>query len=341
MRTTDLPDDLSQLPARISRTLDLNLLTLNLATNLERFDAYAYFAREGRPGTRADYSVTCVDLGRDRFDIAALEARADRTLRAKRFRTGYYLNHVFGDPAYLVTQGTASYVFGRRLERTVWPYFVKRILTQFAADRGYLHLKAAGLVNAAGEATLLVGPNGGGKTVFLAQACGQGARFLANTHVLVRDGIAYGIPSAVRVRADAAFADLIEQGKVVPHIESGDYVADPALVFPGGTTTEGTVRNIVITDFDPGRRQGLVPLAPERAELFLDQFSAAVTMYGLKDDMLAHSRGDLDAFTDQLAKWRGQLAALVRGANCYRANVDMLDASARDAALAELGVGRP
>jgi hypothetical protein len=72
-----------------------------------------------------------------------------------------------------------------------------------------------------------------------------------------------------------------------------------------------------------------------------DVFSAAVTMYGLKDDMLAHSGGDLDALTDQLAKWRSQLAALVRGANCYRANVDMLDASARDAALEELGIGRP
>jgi len=328
------------LPVRASRVVDLNLLKVRIATNLEEFDGYAYFAREVAEPAEADYEIYCMDLDRDPFDTAALASQVDRTLRAKRFQAGYYLSHMFGDPAYLITEGRTSYVFGRRLERTVWPYFVKRILTDYAADHGLLHLKAAGLVAEDGAATLLVGPNGGGKTVFLAQACAHGARFLSNTHMLVRadTGVAHGIPAAVRVRPDAAFRELIAAGKLVPHLESGDYVADPALVFPHGGVERGVVRNIVITDFRPGTHGGLEPLDPDRAELFLDQFASAVTTYGLKDDLMTHCHGDIRSFTDRLLDWRRQLSALVRQATCFRANVDMLDPSARQAALAELGV---
>lgn len=330
------PGGLGALPVRSSRLVDLNLLTVRISSNLEAFDAYAYFSRDAPEGTAPDHEIVCVDLDRDPYDPRVLGELGDRTLRAKRFRSGYYLNHIFGDPAYLVTEPGRSFVFGRRLERTVWPYFVKRILTDFAVDHGYLHLKAGGFTFDDGGATLLVGPNGGGKTVFLTQACLDGARFLTNTHVLVRDGEAHAVPSAVRVRRAPQFEALIDGHGLIPHLESGDFVAAPELLFPGEPRDRGRVRNIVITDFAPDRPQGFERISAEQAGLFLGLFADAVVNYGLKDDLLAHHGGDLDAFTATLATLRRQLTDLAEGARCYRANVDMLDPSVRTAVLAEL-----
>ncbi|WP_406456105.1 FomB family phosphonate monophosphate kinase [Streptomyces sp. NBC_01622] len=343
--------DLRQLPRRSSRLVDLNLLKIRISSNLPEFDAYAYFSRfsgegpsgEGPSAEPADYEIHCIDLDldldRDAFDTEELRARADRTLRAKRFRAGYYLNHIFGAPAYLITEGHRSYVFGHRLERTVWPYFVKRILTDFAVDHGYLHLKAGGFTFDDGSATLLVGPNGGGKTVFLTQACRAGARFLTNTHVLVRDGVAFAVPSAVRIRRDPQFDDLIERHRLTPHVESGDHLAAPELLFPGTPADTGRIRNIVITDHDPTGHRGFEPISAEQTTLFLDQFASAVTNYGLKDDLLAHFGGDFEKFTAALATTRTQLTELVAHARCFRANVDMLDAGCRTEVLGELAGG--
>jgi len=332
-----MPLDLNRLPLRSSRTVDLNLLQVRIATNLEEFPAYSYFSREAPDTAEPDFELYCIDLDRDGYDVEELARLADRSLRAKRFRAGYYLNHVFGDPAHLITDGRRSYVFGRRLERTVWPYFVKRILTDFAVDHGYLHLKAAAFVLGDGGATLLIGPNAGGKTVFLTQACLDGARFLSNTHLLVRDGFAHGVPSAVRVRRDASFGELIDRHGLTAHLEAGDFVASPELLFPGEPVDSAPVRNIVITDYNPSGRPGFEEISTARSELFLDQFAFAVTTYGLKDDLMTHCGGDVERFTGVLGTMKDQLAELVGGARCFRSNVDMLDPVARAAVLAELG----
>jgi hypothetical protein len=328
-----------RLPSRSSKLVDLGLLTVRISSNLEEFDAYAYFSREADGKRGVDYEIHCVDLDRDAFDTDELDALRDRSLRAKRFRAGYYLNHIFGDPAYLIT-GRSSYVFGRRLERTVWPYFVKRLLTDFALDHGYLHLKAGGFALDDGGVTLLVGPNGGGKTVFLNQACLHGARFLTNTHALVRDGRAFSVPSSIRVRRDAQFGPLIDRYRLVPHIERGDYVASSELLFPGGGVDSGPVRNVVITDYNTEGARGFELVTAEQAETFLEQFSFAVTNYGLRDDVLAHYAGDFEKFTGGMREMRGRLKALVHEVPCYRANVDMLDHPTRDHVLATLGSGR-
>ncbi|GAB3845669.1 hypothetical protein GCM10029963_24290 [Micromonospora andamanensis] len=328
--------DLRRLPLRTTRTVDLNRLTVRISTNLEDFSAYAYFSRYAAPDIVPDYEITCIDLDRDPADPVELAARSDRTLRAKRFRAGYYLSHVFGEPAYLMTEGNHAYVFGRRLERTVWPYFVKQILTNHALDHGYLHLKAGGIV-LDGEATLLVGCNGGGKTVFLTQACHGGARFLTNTHTLVRDGVAYAVPSGIRVREDPSSAALIASGQLVPHLEGGgEYVATPEQLFGAEPVDSAPVRNVVIVNYDRDGRQGFERIAERTAETFLDQFAFAVTMYGLKDDVFAHAGGDVEAFADQVHRMRQMLTRLVRSARCYRANVDMIDPEVRRLVLKEL-----
>jgi hypothetical protein len=327
---------MDNLPIRSSRLANLGLLNVSISSNLEQFPAYSYFSSfSSEPGI-AEYEVICIDLDRDSIPAEIYAGRTDRSLRSKRFKTGYYLVHYFGDPAYLITEGHKFYVFGRFLEKTVWPYFVKHILTVFAADHGYLHLKAASVELPDSGATLLVGRNGAGKTVFLAQACLNGARFLSNTHTLVRDGVAHGVPSSIRVRRDECFGELIDKMGLTPHMESGDYVTDASTLFDSPQAASARVRNIVIVDYKPGASAGLIPISPEAAEAFMDQFSFAVTTYGLKDDLLAHYNLNFDAYVNSLRRMRQQLIDLAAGAQCYRANADMLDTESRNAVLKKL-----
>ncbi|MFJ9556024.1 FomB family phosphonate monophosphate kinase [Nocardiopsis sp. NPDC101807] len=325
------------LTIRSSRLIDLGLLRLRLSTNLESFPAYSYFSSFCEDQEEeADYEVVCIDLDRDHVDEARYADKVDKTFRGKRFAYGYYLVHYFGEPAHLITVGNVFYVFGRKLEKTVWPYFVKHILTIFSADRGFLHLKAAAFELPGGGATLLIGRNGAGKTVFLTKACLEGARFISNTHTLVRDGVAHGVPSSIRVRRDRCFGEIIDRRGLTPHMESGDYVTDAATLFDGPQAGSARVRNIVVADYDPASAQGLFPVTAPAAESFMEQFSFAVTTYGLKDDLLAHHGNDFDAYVASLSSMRRELAGLVRGARCYRANVDMLDRDARNEALRQL-----
>jgi hypothetical protein len=323
------------LPLRRTAVVDLNRLTLRLSTNAEQSPVYGYFSRFAPPDTAADYELVCVDLDIDEVDPALLTQARDRSTRAQRFATGYYRGPYFGAPAHLLTRDRTTYVFGRRLDRIVWPYAVKHLLTVFAADHGYLHLKAGGFVRPDGQATLLVGRTGGGKTVFLAEACRAGASVLANTHVLVRDGVAHGVPSAVRVRADARFADLARGGELRPHLAPGEYLVAPERLF-GAERLDAPVRDIVITNFRPGRPPRFEQVAAETALAFLDQFAFAVTSYGLKDDLLHHLDYDLAAYAAVYQAGRDQLVELCRRARCFVAGVDLLDAGQRERVLAAL-----
>lgn len=327
------------MPMRSSAVVDLNLVKVRLTTNLENFSAYAYFPQLQPDGTPADYEVYCIDLDRDDVPVEALSERIDRTARAKRFRAGSYLAHYFGPPAYLMTFGRTFVVAGRNLERTVWPYFVKHILTVFAADRGYLHLKAGAFVQQGGGATLLVGRNGSGKTVFLMQACLNGGQFLTNTHLLYRDGVAHGVPSSIRVRNDVRFGDIIAQRKLPRHMVEGEFLASPGVLFGAPTVDQAPLRNLIVLDWNPEGKAGLEPIGPEAADTYVDQFSFAVSTYGVQDDLYLHYGGDFTRFVAGIDAMKRQLRLLTRSVNCYRANVDMMDVSERHEVLATLAAG--
>ncbi len=328
--------DGAPLPAtRLTRVVDLNLVKLRVSTNLEQFAAFEHFARFAPPEAEADYHLHCTDLDRDAMDEASLARAADRTQRAQRFCKGYYRGPYFGPPAYLVTRGREFRVYGRSLQKLVWPYFVKHVLTVHAADLDAVHLKAAGFA-LEGRATLLVGLGGGGKTVFLAQACLHGARFLANTHVIVDEGIAHGVPSSMRIRNDDCFGPLIRLRGLQRHLDQDEYVVSPDALWAQESLRSAPVGNIVVVDFKAQGSRAMRRISSVECLSFLDQFALGVTTYGLKDDLFLHFGGDLQAYAAHYAGMKQQLAQLCDTARCYHATLDMMQADERDAALREL-----
>jgi hypothetical protein len=321
---------------RVSRIVDLNLFRLRLSSNVADFKGFDFFTdfAEGAEEAPADYELTCVDLDEDPVETDLVARLRDRTFRGDRFANGFYLTHHWGPPAYLVTRGNHIRVFGRQLERTVWPYFVKHLLTIYAADHDVLHLKASGFEHR-GHATLLFGRGGGGKTVFTTQACRAGAAFLANTHVLLDERTAYGVGSTMRVRDDACFGELIAGGSLDRHLERGEYVVDPRMLFDR-VTRRADVRNLCVVDYDPRTAPELTEVPAAAFSTFLEMFSLPIGTYGLKDDLLAHVGGDFGRFVAAYDSMRRRLDDLVRGSRLYRVNVDMLDPAQRDHVMAEL-----
>jgi hypothetical protein len=315
--------------------IDLNLFKVRVSSNVRDFAGYAYYTRFASPEQACAYELVFVDLDRDPIDPALVEPLADRGYRADRFRGGSYITHHFGPPAYLVTRGNRIHVLGRELERTLWPYFTKRLLTSFAIDHGLLHLKAAAFVQPQG-ATLLFGRQKGGKTVFLTQACAAGTRFLSNTHVLTDGPTAYGVPSAMRIRKGPGFDQIIGSGRLEKHLEASEYRLDPDTVFGREALTEARVRNLCVIDYDPDRTPCFDEVDEESLTAFLDLFACAPGTYGLKDDVLAHLGDDFYRYGAAFTAMRRRMSDLVAGARRFYVNADMLDPVVRDRTLARL-----
>ncbi|MEU6718628.1 FomB family phosphonate monophosphate kinase [Nonomuraea sp. NPDC046802] len=332
----DINDALRDMQFKSAKVLDLNVLRARLRFNSDDSPAYGYFSQFASPDATVDFEFTCVDLDQDPLDEAMLARLSDSTIRSKRFRSGYFRGAYFGDPAYLVTRGRHWYVFGRSLEKIVWPYLVKQALNVFALESGYLHLKAAALGHPDGGVTLLVGQAGSGKSIFLVQACQNGARFITNTHTMLRDGIAYGIPSALRVRNDECFGGLIEQRNLAGHLVGGEFLASPDLLFSDATMMSGRVRNIVLMNYQDNNRTRFERISPEKAILFLEQFALGVTVYDLRYDLIEHLDRDVEGYVSAYERMKVEIAALCRGSRCYLANVRMQDPDVRTAVLDEL-----
>ncbi|MEU4062669.1 FomB family phosphonate monophosphate kinase [Streptomyces wedmorensis] len=319
--------------------VDLNLFRVRISSNLADFQGYSYFSKFVEPGPGApapDYEVVCVDLDAEPIDPDLIEPLADRGFRADRFRGGFYLTHHYGPPAYLATRGNRIYVFGRNLDRTIWPYFTKHLLTIHAVDHELTHLKAAAFVQPGAGASLLFGRGSGGKTVFITQACLAGARFMSNTHVLTRGSTVYGVPSAMRIRRDRCFEEIIASGRLDQHLDANEYRLDPGLVFSQEPPAEAAIRNLCIIDYRPDRPSRFEEVAEEPFAAFLDLFAFAIGTYGLKDDVLAHLGDDFDRYGEAYAAMKRRMHELIASTRRLYINADMLDPEVRDRTLARL-----
>jgi hypothetical protein len=58
---------------------------------------------------------------------------------------------------------------------------------------------------------------------------------------------------------------------------------------------------------------------------YMEQFSSALNVYGLKEDVLDHLGADLDAFSTRTSEMRARLRALIDRCNCYYVSCDSTD----------------
>jgi hypothetical protein len=209
-------------------------------------------------------------------------------------------------------------------------------LTFYSIEHGLLHLKAAGIeVN--GQGALLVGRGGSGKTVLLHQLCRAGARFLSNTHTLVEDQTLIGIRTALRVRADRFFGPIITARGLSPNVKASEYTADPLRDLDWPSVREAPIRSVCLLDYR-GPEQCIVREI-DRGVLFdyMEQFSLAVGVYGLKDDVLDWVDGDVTRFSSGMSRMRTHLRTVIERSRCYYLSCDAADPKNVSAISALLG----
>ena len=304
--------------------IDLNCITIGVTSNESELPGanYVCFRKASLHELEAcDYRVSLhvrKTLASD--EETWLAAHADRSFRGERFKSGFYVTHHFGAPAFLFTIGHNYFVVGSTLDKLLWSYFTKVFLTVEAERRGYIHLKAA-CVDVDGTGLLLAGRGSGGKTVMLFEACRNGGTFVANTHCVVQGRHVIGVHSPMRVRNDAVFARSIRALQASKHVEAGEYVLRPGALFPriGVRTVAGA---ICIVDYRPDRPALIEPLGANDALTFLELFAFPTITYGIKDDILASVGGDHFMFCEMMKDMKNKLERLVAQIPAYYVSID-------------------
>jgi hypothetical protein len=311
---------------RTHQNVSLGPLRMAIRSNEAQFSELRYFPERVRLTGDAPvhYNVYCCNLNVDGpWSEQALAELRDRNYRGGRFAGGYYVTDHFGPPAYLVTRGSQIWIFAQRFEPIVWPYVVKFILTMHAADEGWLHLKAAGI--ALGSAgTLLVGRGGSGKTLVVARLCQNGAKFLTNTHALIQNQTLHAAPTAMRVRKDPLFGAAIASGKLAAGIKPGEYVADPLTDLQWPSMDAVALRNICLVDYRGPERCVMRDLDADTLFNYMEQFSLAVNIYGIREDLFDHLGGDVQTFSARWSQTKAQLRELINRCRRHYVSCDVM-----------------
>lgn len=325
----------SQVKPIVDVTVRLATMSIRLVSNVSGFAAQHYFSKNSQnsyANESTDFELWCVSISASNLNIEMLIPYVDQTYRSKSFAAGYYVTDHFGAPVHIITRGQCYYVFGEALEHVVWPYFVKYFLMLHCLKNESLHLKAAACsIDSAG--TLLLGRGGAGKTVFLTQLCLHGAHFVSNSHSIIKDGRIYGVASSLRIRPGPWFADLVGSIKTNQALIPGELIIDPYDVFAVDTIESIDTRNVCILNFEHSGKHEIRSISKEAAYDYAEQFSLAINVYRLEEDLLDLFKGDYRRFSQVYKRMKEELSYLIKKSRCYYITSDMLNPNYRNEVL--------
>jgi hypothetical protein len=305
--------------------VDLNYIRIGVASNVKPFPGsnYVYSQCSSEAELKqCDYRVSLFAKGFfDCQELNWLKEYSDKSFRADRFRSGFYITHHFGEPAFIFTAGTSAYVIGATLDKLIWAYFTKVFLTLAAENRGDLHLKAA-CVELDEKGILLIGRGSGGKTVMLKEACRRGASFVANTHCVVSSDRAIGVQSPIRVRDDPIFAEHIRASGAQPHIEADEYTLRQPEFFER-QKPETVPKAMCVVDYRPDRPRSIRRMTIDQIYAFAELFAFPTVTYGIKDDVLAAVEGDHFRLAETFGSMKTKLKNLVSKLPAFYVSIDV------------------
>lgn len=294
--------------------VDLGGIAVELASDQPdeaAFDRYPARLPDDHP---PDVRVHCLD---DPHDALALRSRyEEQTARSRSFAAGYYATDHFGPPLALWSSGDHYVVAGHGAAGTIWPYLVKVILARWAMATDAAFLKA-GAVEIDGEAVLLLGRGGGGKTTLLDALCRSGAGFVANSHALVSANGVRGVVTALRVRVPATASATTD----APPVE---VLVDPTVSYRM-VSDSIPLRAVCFVEHGARSVDGMVRLGPLDAIGAVDHFGLGVHVYGLHEDLLDDLGGSFVAYSAAVEQQRSRIIEATSSVPIFQVSTDVLD----------------
>ncbi len=316
----------------VDQIIRLGPIDFRLVSNVAGFPALQYFSKTARSSyqkQKTPFELWCISLKNNSINRQYLLAQLDYDYRGNSFLNGYYATDHFGAPLYLITRGQKYFVFGEHLERVVWPYFVKYFLILHAIQDKSLFLKSAACTIGTSGA-LLIGRGGAGKTVFLTQLCQHGAKFITNSHSIIKNNRIMGVASSLRIRPGFWYSNLIEKIEKKRALNPGEIIIDPYDVFDIYAYELTKVKNICIIDFQRPGRNIIKEVSKEDAYNYAEQFSLSINVYRLEEDILDLYKNDYQEFSQAYNEMKIQLKDLIRQSRCYYIGSDIFVPAYRD-----------
>jgi hypothetical protein len=247
-----------------------------------------------------------------------------RTYRENIMQRGSYRGHHFGRPARLKCIDDKNIaLFHPDPGMIIWSLVVKYVLTVFAIRADMLHIKGAAVAHE-GRAYLLLGRGGSGKTEIARTLCGNGARLMANTHLLVHGGSVCGVTSNVRVR---------EGGRdvyVPPNHERGLPIYNDWLPIGAAFWVKYRTDGRAVVEGVP----------PRVAKANMRYFSESISNWEIKEDIADHFRSDPFAFAEHVNRTDELLHEFCESNDIYYANLDIFSPEGMDGLMSVMKTSR-
>lgn len=262
----------------------------------------------------AHFEVSCCVPATVPPDLGpAVRVATARTVRGRNLQRGYYATDNFGAPAEMVSDGRRFVVIAEQPDRVVWSYLVKHLLLRWSMTQDAVFLKGAA-VEQAGHAILFVARGGGGKTTMATALASLGWSMLANSHVLVSDGILTGVATSMRVREEDPEAPEGVRERLVR----------PLSVSDAGGPRPSPLGLVCVLSRNPETSERVQRLDPSSAIALLTSFASGLDVYRLEEDLLDDVGGDYERFARASQRIRTHLLDIVERCPVVLVNHDVL-----------------
>lgn len=307
---------------QVDELVDIGPLLLRIVSDVPDFAVLSYFSRSARRGpstgvSQPDAEVWCVSTS-----PPPATWTPDSSTRAEGFRKGYYITDHAGPPVIMVSAGRTVVLFGARLDRLVWSYLIKVLLLRYTVEHGGLFLKAAA-ISVDDHGVLIIGRGGGGKTVMTSELCRRGAQFITNSHALIDAGSVTGVATSMRMRPGPWVSELKSDTR--PALDSGEVVVDPHEIFVPALALR-PVRHVAVVNYRGPGHHDVRALPTTMAHAIAQQFSDALNVYRLEEDLLDDLGGDYERFAEVQLGRDAALRALVENSRCHFITTDVRQA---------------
>lgn len=227
--------------------------------------------------------------------------------RSKLMEDGFYISHYYGDSIKLFEDSETMYIFGHNSDQIFWRFGIKKILTVETYKKNSIHLKAAA-ITVRNKGYLMVSPGGGGKTTFLqALILDPDVKFISNTHVVIQEGVIYGLHANMRIRENG-----IEKYCSPWEVFSADKIESSAKLF-----------GVLFLKGEKEKDMSICTLEKDIAADLLEYFAWGMGTYNLKMDVMECFDYDYQRFSQYVKYCRKKTECLL-DFSCLFVNGDIL-----------------